>query len=224
MNYRLKRLGKALSPPLLLSVMKACGRFIRGSGERPEVRSSAWYDRAFSRTVESHLHYTEAEHYFLWSVIAHLMVHDRVRAVLDIGCGSGQFALLLRDAGIQTYCGIDFSPKRIEWARKTCPGFTFVVTDAFQTDLFTAFPYDAVVCAEFLNHVQQDREAIQRIRKGSRFFAIVPNFSYASHVRHFQDADEVRERYGAHFEDFRISRFVANRKGKAYFLMEGIKR
>jgi SAM-dependent methyltransferase len=224
MNYKLKKLGKALSPPLLLSGMKALGRFIRRRDEKPSERSPDWYDRAFSRTVETHLHYTESKHYFLWSVIADLMTRDGVRSVLDVGCGSGQLALLLRDTGIAAYCGIDFSQKRIEWARKNCPGFPFIVDDVLQTGLFTTFPYDAVVCAEFLDHVQADIEVIQRIRTGARFYAIVPNFSFDSHVRYFKDSGEVGERYAAYFKDFRVSSFIADRKGKTYFLLEGIKR
>jgi len=224
MNYRLKKFGKALSPPILLSGMKACGRFIRRGDKKPAERSPAWYDRAFSRTIETHRHYTESKHYFLWSVIAGLMTRDAVRSVLDLGCGSGQLALLLHDRGLASYCGIDFSRKRIEWARKNCPDFTFVVADVFQTDLFATFPYDAVVCAEFLDHVQSDVEAIQRIRSGARFYAIVPSFSYASHVRYFKDSGEVTKRYAAYFRDFRVSSFVADQKGKTYFLVEGVKR
>lgn len=224
MNYKLKKLGKALSPPFLLSGMKAFGRFIRRSDEKPGERSPAWYDRAFSRTVETHKHYTESKHYFLWSVIVHLMARDGVRSVLDVGCGSGQLALLLRDTGIKGYCGIDFSQKRVEWARKNCPGFTFIVDDVLRTDLFTTFPYDAVVCAEFPDHIQADVEVIQRIKTGARFYAIVPNFSYDSHVRYFKDSAMVMERYAAYFKDFHVSPFFADRKGKAYFLLEGTKR
>lgn len=223
MNYRLKKFGRALSPPVLLSGMKALGRLVRKGDEKPGERSPVWYDRAFSRTVEAHKHYTESKHYFLWSVLAHLMLREGVRSVLDLGCGSGQLARLLYDKGLPAYCGIDFSPKRIEWARKKCPGFSFVVDDVFQTDLFTTFPYDAVVCAEFLDHVQEDIEAIRRIRTGARFYGIVPNFSYASHARYFKDSDEVKARYSAHFRDFRVNHFFANQRGKTYFLLEGIK-
>jgi 2-polyprenyl-3-methyl-5-hydroxy-6-metoxy-1,4-benzoquinol methylase len=224
MNYRLKKIVKQLAPPVLLDGMKAVGRLVRGSGAPPFERSPAWYDRAFSRTVEGHKHYTEAKHHFLWAVLADRMVRDGVRSVLDIGCGSGQLALFLRDQGIPRYCGVDFSENRLSWARRSCPGFSFVLADAFQTDLLETFAYDAVVCAEFLNHVQEDIGLVRRIRKGARFYGIVANSSFASHVRVFRTAPEVRTRYADFFEDFRVNQLMADRKGKAYFVMEGVRR
>jgi len=223
MNYRLKTFGKALTPPILLRGGKAIlGQILKSNQEHGE-RDPDWYDRAFSRTEESHKHYTESKYYFLWSIIAHLMVRDEVRSVLDVGCGSGQFAVLLRDKGIKKYCGIDFSQKRIEWARRQSPDFSFVEEDALQTGLFRTFEYDAVVCTEFLEHIKPDLELIRRISPGARFYGVVPNFPYSSHVRYFNSADEVTARYSEYFRDFRVSPFFANRAGKVYFLLEGIK-
>jgi len=224
MNYRLKKIVKELSPPILLTAVKALASRTRRGGAPPGERGPAWYDRSFSRIIEGHKHYTEAGHHFLWSVLADRLARDGVRSVLDIGCGPGQLAVLLRDQGIPRYCGIDFSEERLRWARKTCPGFSFVTADAFQTDLLAKFPYDAVVCAEFLNHVQEDLDLVRRIRKGARFYGIVANSPFASHVRVFRSADEVRARYSDLFEDFRVSQFMADRTGKAYFVFEGVRR
>lgn len=224
MNYRLKKLAKEVSPPILLAGLKTLGRGVRRGGAPPAERGPAWYDRAFSRTIETHKHYTEAKHHFLWTVVADRMIRAGVRSVLDVGCGSGQMALLLRDKGIPHYCGIDFSEKRIRWAREHCPGFSFVAADVFRTDLLETFLYDAVVCAEFLNHVQKDLELLRRVRAGARVYAIVANFSFDSHVRVFRSAAEVSERYADLFRDLSVSPFTADRKGKGYFLLEGVRR
>jgi len=212
-----------LCPLVLLSGAKALSRLARKPALETAERSSEWYDRAFSRTLETHKHYTEANHYFLWSTIVYLITRDGVRSVLDLGCGSGQFADLLRDRGIREYRGVDFSQKRVEWASQHCPDFTFVVEDALHTDLFRTFGYDSVVCAEFLDHVQSDIEVIRRIRPGARFYAIVPNFPYLSHTRYFRDSNEVPERYAGYFRDFRVSSYRADKKSKTYFLLEGVK-
>ena len=147
-----------------------------------------------------------------------------VTSILDIGCGTGQLGCLLRDKGVPRYHGFDFSPKRVEQARHLCPEFSFTVEDAFATSLFRTCEYDAVICTEFLEHVEGDIEVVNRIRSGTRFYGTVPNFPFVSHVRHFQHADEVHDRYAPHFGDLRIDTFLANEKGKTFYLIEGITR
>jgi SAM-dependent methyltransferase len=228
MNFPVKRLVKDLSPPLLLRGGRALLHLIQKSSyeEKPEEssgeKSSDWYDQSFVSTDYCR-HYTESRYYFLWSVIADRMARARVFSVLDVGCGTGQLADLLRYKGVTDYVGIDFSPKRIERAKSTCPDFTFIVTDAFQTDLFETFHYEGVVCTEFLEHVEQDIEIITRIRAGTRFFGTVPNFPYTSHVRHFKSSAEVFSRYAQYFNEFGVDSFAGNAAGRTYYLFEGIK-
>jgi SAM-dependent methyltransferase len=147
----------------------------------------------------------------------------KIRSVLDVGCGSGQFSHLLLDKGIKEYYGIDFSQKRIEWARKNCPGFKFILADALNTDIFDTFHYDAVVCIEFLEHIEKDIDVITGIRSGARFYGSVPNFPYTSHVRHFTNSKQVCERYSKYFNDFSVTSLLADTKGGTFYLFEGIK-
>jgi hypothetical protein len=102
-----------------------------------------------------------------------------------------------------------------------CPEYRFVVADVFETDVFSTFPYDAVISLEFLEHVERDLDVIRRVRPGARFLGTVPNFPWDSHVRHFRDADEVRGRYGEFFTDFRVDTFLSMKEGSMYFLMQG---
>lgn len=186
-------------------------------------------DAKFYDTVAKYLdvydqHYTESSYYFLWSVLADRMLHGQVHSVLDVGCGTGQMASLLRDKGLAHYHGFDFSQKRIEMARKVCPEYTFSHADAFTTDLFQSLDYDTVICQEFLEHVEKDTDVLARIRPGSRFYGSVPNFPNIAHVRHFQNAEEVRTRYAPYFDDLRVDTFLRDTKGITFFLMEGIKK
>lgn len=180
-----------------------------------------WYDQTFENNEQWSGHYTRSEYYFLWTVIADRIQQANVSSVLEIGCGSGQLAALLRDRGLQDYRGLDFSPKRIEHARAICPEFEFVQENAFFSNLFKAFDYDLLLTTEFLEHVENDLAILQKIKPGSLFLGTVPNFPFVSHVRHFRDADEVADRYQSYFDDFRISEFVANDKGITFYLMEG---
>lgn len=214
-----KKIVKELVPPLLLRGL----RKLRGSHPRGSEKSADWYDQSFEDLAEWRLHYTESHYYFLWTVIVDRLKRANARRVLDIGCGPGQLACLIRDRGIAEYQGFDFSPKRVEQAQRVCPEFRFTVDDAFTTDLFTAFPYDSVVCTEFLEHVERDLEVLARISSGARVLATVPNFPGAAHVRFFENAGEVHARYRHCFNDVTVDPFAANQSGKTFFLLEGTK-
>ena len=186
-------------------------------------KDAAWYDRSFLRADHWRQHYTSSRYYFLWCIIVDRIRHERIQSILEVGCGTGQLARFLRDIGVKHYRGFDFSPKRIECALSMCPGFTFTVEDAFETDLFTEFDYEAVILTEFLEHIQRDIEILQRIKTGTRVFATVPNFPYESHVRHFQSPQQVIGRYQGLFTQLRIDPFMANAEGAFYFLIDGLK-
>lgn len=222
MRYTLNSLVKDFSPPILLRGAKVILKLIRGFIEVSE-KSPKWYDHTFVKYDSKHKHYTESHFYPIWSVIAELITMADIDSILEIGCGSGQMALLLRDRGVKKYYGFDFSQKRIDWARKTCPGFTFIVADALKTDLFEKVHYDAVVCTDFLTHIIRDIEVITRIRPGTRFYGTVPNYPYTSHVRYFRTSNEVYSRYVKYFKNFRIVPFLADVKGKTIYLIEGVK-
>jgi SAM-dependent methyltransferase len=224
MNYKLKTFARAITPPIILSGAATVFDSARSVAGKPGERNPAWYDRNFAFSKGLHAHYTESQYYHLWAIIAHLIARAGVCSVLDIGCGPGQLAFLLKNRGLTSYCGIDFSPKRIEWAKSQCPGFIFVVADALKTDLLETFNYDTVVCTEFLEHVDRDTEVIARIRPGARFYATLPNFPFISHVRFFKSATEVYDRYATYFREFRVDSFAFTTKGKSHFLLEGTKR
>lgn len=140
---------------------------------------------------------------------------------LDIGCGPGQLAALLRDKGLESYLGFEFSSEHIEQARVACPEFDFAVADAFETDLFETRNYDAVICTEFLEHVDGDTDVLAKLSSGTHFFGSVPNFPGKGHVRHFEAEQEVENRYAPFFRSLRTDTFLRNTEGKKYFLMEG---
>ncbi len=183
-----------------------------------------FYDDSFTQNEHWRDHYTESRYYPNWLLISDRMKRSEVKSIVDIGCGSGQFAQLLYDQGFPAYVGVDFSSKRIDWARKICPAYTFVAANIFEIDLLETHFYDAVVCTEFLEHVEEDLRVIENIRPGSRVYATVPNFPYKSHVRHFSNIDEVIGRYKELFDPLRVDQFAGDAKGKLYFLIEGTRR
>lgn len=226
MASSLRGLARDLLPPFVVRGARAL--FPAARGKRAATaphgeKDPEWYDEHFESAGHWRRHYTESHYFFLWSVIADRMLRAGVGSVLDVGCGPGQVAALLRDKGIQCHWGVDFSAKRIEQARTVCPDFTFIVSDAFQADVFERLPYDAVLATEFLEHVERDLDLVRRVRPGARFHGTVPNFPYVSHVRHFAGVEEVRARYGGQFLDVRVDAFLADPRGKTYFVIEGVK-
>jgi 2-polyprenyl-3-methyl-5-hydroxy-6-metoxy-1,4-benzoquinol methylase len=147
----------------------------------------------------------------------------KIRTVLDIGCGAGQMATLLRDKGIPHYIGIDFSPARIAYARKICPEYKFIEVDVFETSIFNTELYDAVLATEFLEHIEHDIELVARFRPGVIFLGTVPNFPSPAHVRHFKSKEEVILRYNPHFTSLKVEPFLENPEGRILYLIEGIK-
>lgn len=224
MNAKFEGLLRDIVPPVALrGAIALVARRHRSDhrAEQPGQKGSEWYDASFDAGGTGARHYTESEYYFLWSVIADRIQRTTARSILEIGCGSGQLACLLQDKVACKYVGFDFSRTRVEFARKAYPSLSFMQQDAFQTDLFTTCDYDAVVCTEFLEHVEEDTVALNRIRKGSRFYGTVPNFPFVSHVRHFDDEDAVLARYSNHFRDLRVDKFPADAKGKVFYLLDG---
>ena len=182
-----------------------------------------FYDASFRDHEHWRRHYTRSPFYPMWTVIADRVCRSGASSILDIGCGPGQVAQLLRDKGIEEYVGIDFSAERVKRATQACSRFQFVEMDIFESTILSEHGYDTVLCLEFLEHVDQDTAVVERIRQGTLFWASVPNFGDRAHVRYFHEVKEVEDRYGAFFDEFRVDEHLVDDEGKKHFLLEGIR-
>jgi 2-polyprenyl-3-methyl-5-hydroxy-6-metoxy-1,4-benzoquinol methylase len=221
----MRKVIRELTPPVVYRAAKSIAqkRLRRRAVEQHGEKGPDWYDGSFEDNAHWAEHYSLSSYYFLWTVLSDRIPNLPERTIFDVGCGSGQLASLLADRGAANYCGIDFSPKRIAQAKRVCPKFRFEVADAFETNLFTDYPYDTAISTEFLEHVEQDLLMLEKLRSGTHFIGTVPNFPYTSHVRHFRDSAAVSDRYAAYFDNFRVDSFLANDKGTTFFLLDGIK-
>lgn len=184
-------------------------------------RSSTYYDWSVRVFPWLRNHYSQSHYYFLWAVIVDRLKKSEPNFILDIGCGPGQFANLLLDNGFTNYCGLDFSQRRIKLAQDLCPSFEFLVADIFTSDILEQKPYDTVIALEFLEHVQDDLQVLNRVREGTLILASVPNFQSPGHVRWFADEQDVFGRYQPLLSDLRIDSFLADVSGKKFFLLQG---
>ena len=214
---------RGLTPPFLWKSGLKLGRHF-GFVEKFEYgkeQPAAYYDQRFDLSDHWKLHYTKSHYYPLWTVVADRLKRVKVRQILDLGCGPGQVACLLRDRGFTGYTGLDFSPNRVRAARECCPSLEFVVADIFESDILEQHPYDCVLTMEFLEHIERDLDVLARMRGGTFVLATVPNFPAAGHVRHFADADEVHARYAPLFQSLEVYDILADASGRRHFVMEG---
>lgn len=189
-----------------------------------EERSAEWYDDMFNATSKYQVAYRHSPYYFLWSVIVDRIRRDRIRRVLEIGCGTGQLAAYLFDQGIDSYVGLDFSPKAIDYARRNAPRGRFVVGDARASNICFEEEHDVLVCTEVLEHITEDLSVVGRFHPQKRCIFSVPSYNSAGHVRFFSDKEAVADRYGRYFDDLDVAqlRIMSTAPGfNTIFLADG---
>lgn len=192
-------------------------RRLRGS----RSAEANWYDSVYEARPGVYTdHYSESPYFPLWRVISSLVPAEA--SVLEIGCGTGQLAELLRDSGIRHYTGFDFSSAAVGLARERLPDMQFHVADARKSPLLL-IEVDVVVCTEVLEHITEDIEVIERIPSGTRLIATVPDFDSETHVRWFPSATQVERRYGTLFSSLTVTEHVLNLEKGRFFLLDGLR-
>ena len=144
----------------------------------------------------------------LYRKVCELLRQQGMRAVLEVGCGSGVLAEMLIADGVD-YQGFDFSPVGVEKARSRNPGARLFVGDATEPASYRA-SYDGIVCCEVLEHIDGDLTAIGHWKSGTRCVCSVPNFDYEGHVRFFRSEEEVAQRYGGLIDIGHVERITGS--------------
>jgi trans-aconitate methyltransferase len=129
--------------------------------------------------------------------------------VIDMGCGTGRFAELLRRQGYMSYRGYDFAPDVVAEAARYCTAYPFSVADVREWEHGPDLPdVCCYVLLEVLEHLDDDVDALERIPPGCPVVFSVPNFWSESHVRRYLQPRDVFDRYG-HLLDFDAWQAVA---------------
>jgi 2-polyprenyl-3-methyl-5-hydroxy-6-metoxy-1,4-benzoquinol methylase len=156
--------------------------------------SKKWYDDVFDTGGSEEmyfLNYRDTPWYPVWTRIIEILKENNSSKILDIGCGPGQFAHCVLD-GIDNieYTGIDFSSSAINSAKSIDIPATFIESNALTFD-YSTVDYDVVVSTEFLEHVYEDKEIINRITPGTLIIATLPNMDSEGHVRFLSKNQEI---------------------------------
>lgn len=162
-----------------------------------DEKSKEYYDKKFKTSVDFQKPGMESLYVPLWNEVLNVLKLHKVKKVLDLGCGPGQFAqYALSILPHLDYTGVDFSSEAIKMARAKHIEGKFSCGNIFKTDSFEYAKYDAILLLEVLEHIDEDLKLLSGI-KNKLLICTVPNFSAKSHVRHFKSIEDVNQRYSS---------------------------
>jgi len=150
-------------------------------------RDPIYYNKIYRESSEYKLHYKESVYYQMWKIII-LLIPDKT-PIIELGCGTGQFAQICIDAGKNYSHGYDFSLEAIMIAKEK--GLNVCkLGDIMKIKIGNCI----IVCLETLEHIR-DFKVIKNIGLGKEFIFSVPDFNDPGHVRYFHSINEVVDRY-----------------------------
>jgi 2-polyprenyl-3-methyl-5-hydroxy-6-metoxy-1,4-benzoquinol methylase len=133
--------------------------------------------------------------------------------VLDLGCGVGRFAKVLKENNFKgEYKGIDFSKNAIKFCKKTF-SYEFETSNIF--DIIIEDKYDIIILLEVLEHINNDIDFISMIPSNKTIILSVPSFGGPSHVRYFKSIEDVKKRYN------KLIEFNKEKQIDKIFLLKG---
>lgn len=187
------------------------------------MKNAQYYDEAFMTSEEYKLPYWKSRYYPLWTVIIDRLtpIPFNRSSILELGCGTGQFASFLNAQGYSIYTGVDFSKEGIQQAQTKCPKYQFICEE-FQSVDYNILPYNTIICCETLEHLDDDFSLLRSINKHNyRFIGSVPNFGDPAHIRWFATPAHVYMRYSSEFKELTITPIRITEKN-ILFLMDGV--
>lgn len=121
-----------------------------------------------------------------------LLPADRQAAILEIGCGCGEFLYFLQREGFQNTKGVDLDAEQVSRGQQL--GVRHLETgDAKVVLLNSARTFDCIVAIDVLEHVPKGQLvefvnlARQSLRPGGRFICQVPNLAAFYHPLFYMD-------------------------------------
>ena len=184
------------------------------------IHKADYYDKVYKKPGHYKKHWKMSPYAQIWRRT--LMLIPNGSSVLDIGCGTGQYAAMIKENEYKkiVYCGVDFSPAAIEIAKKNCKA-KFICEDAFSFKWPNEI--DVAIILEFLEHISDNKLFLERLPQGIKFIASVPNYASGGHTRIFLSAQAVKDYYKDILDITDVQTFHLNDNNQIY-LFHGSKK
>ena len=169
-------------------------------GSNIEKQIPETYDEVYSSGGAEQIYelpYWRSQYRPVFNAVLKELTSRRVQSILEVGCGNGALAHMILTKTNIAYRGFDFSSVAIKKAGvRTNRPELFFVADARNPSAYVGY-YDCIICTEVLEHLENDLEVIGLWKTGLLCICSLPNFDSRTHVRFFQNEEEVKERYGS---------------------------
>jgi len=135
--------------------------------------SNQYYDHAWEMWDDMKTYGPASRH--VRRIIINWIKDLELSTVLDAGCGAGTLiSALMAKFPDAKYTGTDISRAGVEKAQEKVPSAEFIILNLEKYHLSSTF--DLVLCIDVLEHIEDDIQAIQNLRKmtGKYLLVVVP--------------------------------------------------
>lgn len=184
------------------------------------LKEKAYYNKVYKVSQMYNKPPEEVFYYPIWLNIVMMTLNSE--AIYEVGCGSGQLAKLLLNAGRNYVRGWDYAEQAIKLAHELNPDHKdkFVCRDLYT---FKGFIRGiTVISTEVLEHLDDDEFVIKLLPKGTRFIFSVPDYKAETHKRVFKTRRAIELRYPTLRVTY-CKKFKVSRHG-SIFLVDSVKR